>query len=122
MADNESKVSVEAEISVDTSKANSGLDKAGKTLETLTKGVGGLSSEMDGLVKKFVELQKVAGKALPSMSKDEISKATGLLAKAEQIRSRGNSGGNGNGRKKRKKDGDRTKNKRSNANICMHIV
>ena len=115
MADNESKVSVEAEISVDTSKANSGLDKTGKTLETLTKGVGGLSSEMDGLVKKFVELQKVAGKALPSMSKDEISKATGLLAKAEQIRSRGNSGGNGKGRKKRKKDGYRTKNKRSNA-------
>lgn len=110
MADNESKVSVEAEISVDTSKANSGLDKTGKTLDTLLKSVGGLSSEMDSLVKKFVELQKVAGKALSSMSKDEISKATGLLAKAEQIRGRGNSGG-----KKRKKDGHSKKNNSSNA-------
>lgn len=110
MADNESKVSVEAEISVDTSKANSGLDKTGKTLDTLLKSVGGLSSEMDGLVRKFVELQKVAGKALSSMSKDEISKATGLLAKAEQIRGRENSGG-----KKRKKDGHSKKNNSSNA-------
>lgn len=115
MADNESKVSVEAEISVNTSKANSGLDKTGRTIETLTKSVGGLSSEMDVLVSKFVELQKVAGKALSSMSKEEINKATGLLAKAEQMRGRGDAGGGGKGSKKSKKDGYRTKNKRSNA-------
>ncbi len=83
MADNESKVSVDAEITVDSSKAASGLKQAGKAIADNTRQLKEYNDELDKSIKKHDELGKAVEK---SAKKQSASQPLGLLVKSERVR------------------------------------
>lgn len=89
MADNETTVSVGAEVTLDASQVATGLEKVNKALSSTTKHVHELATQIDNLGKSMENMAKVAGKSFSQMSKSDMKEAKGLLAKAEQVRANG---------------------------------
>ena len=87
MADNESTVSMDAEISLSTNKAVSELTKLSRHINTVGDSIANNVKHLDTLLERLVKVGQVGGKSFAEMNKAEVKEASGLLAKAEQIRS-----------------------------------
>lgn len=84
MADNESTISMEAEISVNSTKAVSGVDKLSKSIEGISKEVSNLSKELESALKNIEKIAASANQSVSNMSKADINKTVRQLAQAPQ--------------------------------------
>ena len=87
MADNESTVSMDAEISLSTNNAVSELTKLSRHINTVGDSIANNVKHLDTLLERLVKVGQVGGKSFAQMNKAEVKEASGLLAKEEQIRS-----------------------------------
>jgi tape measure domain-containing protein len=114
MADNESTVSMDAEISLSTNNAVSELNKLSKHLNIVGDSIASNVKHLDSMLERLVKVGQVGGKSISEMNKTEIKEATGLLARAEQWRALQESGNRPMPKQssvKKHKDGYRRKNK-----------
>lgn len=87
MADNESTVSMDAEISLSTNNAVSELTKLSRHINTVGDSIANNVKHLDTLLERLVKVGQLGGKSFAEMNKAEVKEASGVLAKAEQIRS-----------------------------------
>lgn len=80
MAENESTVSLGAEINIDTSKATSGIDNIGSSIESVVKKISNLSSELDKAVAIIEGMSETFDTAVDKLSKADIKNFSNQVA------------------------------------------
>lgn len=111
MADNESTVSMDAEISVSTNNAVSELNKLTKQLNNVSDSIVKSVKHLDEMLEKLVKIGQVGGKAISEMSKVEVKNASAIVSNTQS------SNGNISRKKRGKKSNSRSS--KNNASIMQ---
>lgn len=83
MADNESTVSMDAEISLSTNNAVSELNKLTKQLNNVSDSIVKSVKHLDEMLEKLVKIGQVGGKAISEMSKVEVKDASAIVSSTQ---------------------------------------
>jgi tape measure domain-containing protein len=109
MADNESTVSMDAEISLSTNNAVSELNKLTKQLNNVSDSIVKSVKHLDEMLEKLVKIGQVGGKAISEMSKVEVKDASAIVSSTQSS----------NGNISRKKRGKKSNSQSSKNNASV---